>query len=750
MSISPLESRRQGWLRAVLVISFAVIHIDPSPIGAESKDNTPVSFVNDVVPILTKAGCNAGVCHAKAGNGQNGFQLSLLGFEPGEDYEHLVKEARGRRLFAATPDQSLLLLKASGKMPHGGGIRIKSDSQEFSLLQEWIRQGASFDPLDSCKLISFEVVPNRGTVPRRSELQLKALAHYSDGTVRDVTKWALYESNDKNNAEVTEHGLLKMGDISGKFAIMVRYQGQVAVYSASVPLGASVTEMPPAKNFVDEHVFANLMVLGIPPSPICEDEIFLRRVTLDIAGRLPTNEETVAFLANKSSDKRDLVIDELLRSPDYADYFASKWTTLLKNRRDDASDVVSNFAFHAWVRDSFLANKPYDQFVRELLAATGDVIGNPPVAWYKRVKEPKEQLEDVAQLFLGVRMQCAQCHHHPFEKWSQDDYYSLGAFFSQVGRKPSATRGEDLIFHKRGIAAMKNMKTGIPLKPAALGDAVPAITADEDPRLKLADWMGSRSNPFFGKSLVNRYWKHFFQRGLIEPEDDIRDTNPPTNPELLAALENHFLSSGFDLKELVRTITRSNAYQLSSTPNQDNQADRQNYARYYPRRLQAEVLLDAIDMIAGTQTDFANLPAGTRAVALPDNSYNNSSAFLRVFGRPQGQSVCECERVQSSSLAQSLHLLNASEIKSKLSHPAGRAEQLAKSDKNAEEKVRELYLIAFSRLPRPNELQTALDYLAEPQLDATGKPVDSQKATRENFQDLIWALVNAKEFLFNH
>jgi hypothetical protein len=440
----------------------------------------------------------------------------------------------------------------------------------------------------------------------------------------------------------------------------------------------------------------------------------------------------------------------LLQSPDYADYFASKWTALLKNRRDDASDMVANFAFHAWVRDSLLSNKPYDQFVRELLAATGTVIGNPPVAWYKRVKEPKQQVEDVAQLFLGVRMQCAQCHHHPFERWSQDDYYSLAAFFSQVGRKPSSVRGEDLIFHQRGVATATNVKTGLPLKPAALGDAIPGIAPDEDPRLRLADWMSSKDNPFFAKALVNRYWKHFFTRGLIEPEDDIRDTNPPTNPALLAALQRHFISSGFDLKELVRAITRSHAYQLSEEPNDYNLVDAQNYSRFYPRRLPAEALLDAIDRLAETQTDFANLPPGTRAVALPDNSYNRAIPFLKVFGRPEGESVCECERVQSSSLAQSLHLINAADIKAKLGNPNGRAERLAKSDQPLEAKVRDLYLAAFAREPRGDELKIATDYLTEPRVGADGKPVDALRASRENFQDLIWALINTKEFLFNH
>lgn len=738
------------FVRRRLIVSAAAMLLPAALPRSGDAAERPVSFVNDVMPVLTKAGCNVGVCHAKAGGGQNGFQLSLLGFEPQEDFEHLAKEGHSRRLFFAAPDRSLLLLKGSGQMPHGGGVRLDPSSENFALLREWIRQGAPYGSDGEPRLVSFEIQPGVGSVGRQGEQQLKALARYSEGGVRDVTNLALYESNDKSMADVSGRGLVKVFDISGNVSVMVRYQGRVAVYRASIPLGAPVENLPAPRNFVDQHVFANLKVLGIPPSPECDDATFLRRVTLDVAGRLPTAVEATAFLASSDGDKRDAAIDALLRSPDYADYFASKWTALLKNRRDDSSDIVSNFAFHAWVRDSLLANKPYDQFVRELLAATGTVIGNPPVAWYKRVKEPKQQIEDVAQLFLGVRMQCAQCHHHPFERWSQDDYYSLAAFFSQVGRKPSATRGEDLIFHKRGIAVASNMKTGVPLRPAALGDAIPEIPADQDPRLKLADWMGSKNNPFFARSLVNRYWKHFFQRGLIEPEDDIRDTNPPTNPALLAALEKHFIDSGFDLKEMVRAITRSRAYQLSEAPNEYNRADRQNYSRYYPRRLQAEVLLDAIDQLAGTQTDFTNLPPGTRAVALPDNSYNQSSPFLRVFGRPEGESVCECERVQSSSLAQSLHLINAPDIKAKLASPTGRAEGLAKEDRPVEAKIRELYLAAFSREPRAPELQAAVEYLGEPRATADGKPVDAQQAARENFQDLIWALINTKEFLFNH
>lgn len=730
-------SARQG------LIVFALL---ATP-GYASDD---VSFTNDVVPILTKAGCNMGPCHAKAGGGQNGFQLSLLGFEPEDDYESLVKQGRGRRIFLGAPEESLVLKKACGALPHGGGVRLTKDSYGYQRLLQWIAQGAHAKTPNEPEFLGIEVQPTRAVIETGGELKLTATAMYSDGSQRDVTQTALFESNNVAMAEVDELGVVKIQDIAGKASVMVRYQGKAAVFNAAIPMGAPVENVPPSKSFVDDLVFANLKELGIPPSEVCDDSTYLRRVTLDIAGRLPTIDETQAFIDDTSADKRDKLVERLLRSPGYADYFANKWTSLLKNRRDDASDITSNFAFHAWIRDSLLANVSYDQLVRELLAATGTVIGNPPVAWYKRVKDPKDQLEDVAQLFLGVRLQCAQCHHHPFEKWSQDDYYSLSAFFSQVGRKPTAVRGEDLIFHERGIAKAKNVKTGVELRPRALGDDVGDIAPDQDPRLLLADWMKSPENPFFAKALVNRYWKHFFQRGLIEPEDDIRDTNPPSNPELLAALEKHFIESGFDLKELVRLITTSTAYQLSAVPNEYNLADRQNYSRFYPRRMQAEVMLDSINDLTEATTVFANLPPGTRAIGLPDNSYNQASEFLRVFGRPDATSVCECERAQSASLAQSLHLINSGEIKSKLAAGTGRAAQLAKSEASDEEKVAEVYLAAFSRKPTSEELEAAIAYLNEPVLDADGNPVDAAKSRQQNYQDLIWALMNSKEFLFNH
>ncbi len=715
--------------------------------GAEPK---AINFVNDVAPILTKAGCNAGACHAKAGMGQRGFRLSLLGFEPEEDYEHIVKEGKGRRVFPGAPEQSLLVLKAANIVPHGGGNKLDPKSEGYKTLVRWIGEGMKYGKETDSKLVSIEVQPKRGSMKPKTEQQLKVLAHYSDGSTRDVTRIALYEPNDKNMAETGEEGLVKIRDLPGNVAVMVRYQGLVSVFSASIPLGAPVKDLPPAKNFIDELVFANLKAIGVPPSPVCDDATFLRRVSLDIAGRLPKVEETQAFLASTDPGKRDQLIETLLASGDYADYFASKWTPLLHNKRDAANDITANFAFHSWVRDAMQANTRYDEMARQLLAATGTIATNPAVAWYKRVKQPTQQLEDVAQLFLGVRMQCAQCHHHPFERWSQKDYYSFSAFFSQVGRKPTTTAGEDVIFHKRGIAQAENKKTLLPVKPAVLGGPALDILPDEDPRLRLADWLSDKSNPFFAKSLANRYWKHFFRRGLIEPEDDIRESNPPTNPELLDALAKYFIESGYDLKAIIRAITRSTTYQLSEQPNKDNGIDRQNFSHFYPKPLTAEVLLDAIDQFTGAQTDFADLPPGTRAIALPDNSYNRSSGFLKVFGRPEGASVCECERVQSSSLAQSLHLMNAADVKAKLATNNGRADKLAKLEAPDAEKLNQLYLAAFCREPRADERQVAASYLAKSRFDAAGNPLEPAKAKRQAYEDLLWALMNTKEFRYNH
>ncbi len=709
------------------------VAIEVSHIGNE----IPVNFPNEITPIFTKLGCNSGGCHGKA-SGQNGFKLSLLGFEPKEDYEYLVKEARGRRLFPASPDRSLLLLKATNGLPHGGGARLAVDSHEYRALRRWIQQGMPYGSDKDPTVTKIAVQPPSRSMVRGGEQQFRVTAHYSDGSTRDVTRVAQFDTNDTEMAEVTPTGLVKTLDLTGDVAIMARYQGHVDVFRASIPLGIKVENLPPAKNFVDEAVFAKLKVLGIPPSAVCDDATFLRRASIDIAGRLPSLQETQAFLADKDPAKRDKLIDRLLDGPEYADYFANKWAAILRIKRGNDASVRANYAFHGWIRRAFIDNKPYDQFVRDILAAAGEVGENPSVTWFKQVRQINEQVEDTAQLFLGLRIQCARCHHHPFEKWSQQDYYGMSAFFSRVGRKPGLLQFEERIYHQVGAASATNPKTGQGVPPTGL-DAKPAqLSPEDDPRHALVDWMAAPDNKFFAHALVNRYWKHFFSRGIVDPEDDMRVTNPASNPELLDKLAQKFIASKFDLKDLIRTICKSNIYQLSAEPNEYNRSDKQNYSRYYPKRLNAEVLLDAINVVTNTGTGFGGLPQGTRAVQLPDSA--GMTYFLTVFGKPQGESACECERSSEANLAQSLHLLNSSEVQGKLSDGNGRARQLSADDKRSdEEKINELYLWVFSRPPMDKEKQVALAHI---------KKHEKQKAVA--YEDILWALINTKEFLFNH
>lgn len=733
-----ITARTKDGLSASLAVTVESFH-----------ESIPINFPNRIVPILTKAGCNGGGCHGKSA-GQNGFRLSLLGFEPEEDYEHLVKESRARRLFPAAPERSLLLLKGVALLPHGGGKRLEPDSADYQLLIRWIRQGMPYGTAKDPTVKGIQVIPKERVMSLGGEQQLVVLANYTDGSVEDVTRSALFEPNDKDMARADDDGRIRLFQQPGDVAIMVRFQAKVAVFRATIPLGAPVTELPKPKNFIDELVFKKLQTVGMPPSGDCDDSVFIRRVTIDITGRLPSPEETEHFLASTNVAKRDRLIDSLVDSPDYADYFANKWAALFRNKRTQGNEARGTYAFHGWIRDSLLANKPFDQFVREILGASGDIAQNPPVAWYRQVRDSTAQLEDAAQLLLGQRLQCAQCHHHPYEKWSQNDYYSFGAFFSRVGRKGGSQPGEEVIFHRRGVAEALNKKTKQPLPPAGLGAPLANLTPEDDPRQVLAEWMTHKDNRYFARALVNRYWKHFLNRGLVEPEDDMRETNPPTNPELLDALADRFITSGYDLKQLVRSITRSRTYQLSAVPNQFNGVDKQNYSRYYPRRLTAEVLFDSVNQVTKTPARWEGLPVGTRAVCLPDNSFNASVYFLQVFGRPDSSSACECERSQDASLAQSLHLLNSKDIQAKLGDDQGRAATLAADTRSDDEKLRELYLWALARSPKPEEIQFAKAHLTKGDArssDEKGNPVNGR---RQSYEDIVWALLNTKEFLFNH
>jgi hypothetical protein len=702
---------------------------------AHFDEDLPVNFPNEVVPLFTKHGCNGGGCHGKS-SGQNGFRLSLLGFEPREDYEFLTKESRGRRLFPAAPERSLLLLKGTATMPHGGGARLEVDSPPYRVLERWIRQGMPYgndsDPVPT----AIEVFPKTRVMQARQQQQLVVVAQFSDGTRRDVTRMTQLNSNDGEMAEVSPTGLVTTHEQTGTVAVMCIFQGHVDVFRATLPLGQEITQLPEPTNYVDHLVNDQLRRLGLPPSQVCDDATFLRRATIAIAGRVPSVNESRGFLADESPQKRVELVNRLLDSTDYADNFATKWSAILRNKRSQEGDKLATFAFFNWIRDSLHENVPYDQFVRDIITATGEVSVHAPVAWYRELKDPSAMVEDTAQLFLGMRIQCARCHHHPFEKWSQRDYHSFSAFYSRIGRKRTDVSGEDQIFHKQGVAGTRNPKTGETLVPAGLDSAPESLSPLDDPRDALAAWMTKRDNPFFARALVNRYWKHFFGRGLVDPEDDMRVTNPASNPELLDALAQDFVDHNFDLKYLVRTICTSTTFQLSAEPNEFNKNDKQNYSRYYPRRLDAEILLDAIDQVTAVPTQFSGVPAGTRAVQLPDNGFN--SYFLTVFGRPESSSACECERSGDASLAQSLHLLNSKDILGKVSADAGMAARLAADSRPLDQRIDELYLLAFARHPDADELSVARQY------------IESKSASREAFEDMVWALINTKEFLFNH
>lgn len=724
------------------------------PVEVTSVDeNRPINFANEVVPVFTKLGCNSGGCHGKA-SGQNGFKISLLGFEPEVDFAALVKEARGRRLMPSAPDSSLFLLKATGQIAHGGGKKMEKDSDEYRIVRRWIAAGMPYGLPTDPTVTKISVYPEHRILTRQNHQQFAVYAHYSDGMVEDITRRTQYDSNDTEIAVVDGAGLVRTLGLSGEAAIMARYQGNVAIFRSTVPLGAKTPEWNfEEKTVVDKFTSKKWKDLGLVPSDLCSDEVFIRRVYLDITGTLPTPLQVKNFLADKEPKKRDKLVDELLETPEYSYYFASKWADILKVKRGrDANQGMNRaqgtFAFHSWIRDAMASDKPYDQFVRDILTANGDESKNPPAVWYKDNQQPEQFTDDTAQVFLGLRIACANCHHHPYEKWSQDDYWGLAAFFGRVGKKvvqqPSTTPQQvsTLTVFTRSSGGVTNKRTGQGAKIKALDGAVMEISAEVDPREKLADWITDPTNPFFARAVSNRYWAHFFGHGIVDPLDDMRVTNPPSNPELLDALSKDFVANKYSLKSLVRTICKSRTYQLSAVPNEFNKHDKQASARYYPKRLSAEVLLDAVCQVTASPTQFGGLPtdsfAPKRAIQLPDESFN--SYFLDVFGRPQRISACECERVSEANLAQALHLLNSDEVQNKLTRQGGRADALVSpNDKRSDaEKVEEMFLWVFARKPSESDMKIALDHIQKHQAN--------KKAAYEN---ILWALINTKEFVFN-
>ena len=698
-----------------------------------------VDFRTEVMPLLSKHGCNAGGCHGKQ-SGQNGFKLSLFGFDTTFDYEAIAKEARGRRLFPANPDASLFLLKGAGKVPHGGGKRLNPDSADYAVVQRWIAAGAPASAPDVPKVVKLRVLPTDAVLKPEQMQQLAVIAEYSDGTSRDVTRQAEYFSNLDVVAVVDAEAGVKAGKESGEAAIMARHMGFVAVFKAIVPHGPVLTEIPDFKpnNKVDELAVAKWKKLGLKPSPTCDDPTFIRRVTIDLSGRLPTAAEVKAFVADTSADKRAKLIDKLLDSGDYPAYFAMKWGSILRNSPLAGADQAA-VAFHNWLKDQIARNRPSDEFGRGVVAAAGEWQDAPAInwLWQNRDDQLHQVTADVAQVFLGTRLQCAKCHHHPYERWGQADYYGLAGFFTRLGRK---NFGQPPPYYASATPTTgeRDPTTGKTPEPKFLDGAVGKFTADEDPRHALVDWMAKPGNPFFAKALVNRLWGHFLARGLVSEADDLRETNPASNPELLDWLAADFTKQMYDVKHVIRTILNSRVYQLSAEPTEFNKNDKQNFARYYARRMPAEVFLDAVNSTCGVRGGFGGNGVNTnaRAIDLPHEGFG--SYFLDTFDRPKRVTVCECERSTGATLGQVLLLANSDEMENKIADGNGRVAKMVKDKRATGDMIEELYLTALGRAPNAAEKKRLGDYI--------NRAKDKQRAV----EDVLWAILNTREFMFNH
>lgn len=708
------------------------------PVRVDRRDaSAAIDFANHVVPLLSKYGCNSGACHGKASH-PSGLKLSVFGFDAATDYEVLVKADRGRRVFLSSPEKSLFLQKASGTTPHGGGRRLSRDSADYDLILSWVRQGVPPARTDAPQLIGLDVSPKERTLAANSRQQILATARYSDGSARDVTSAASYTSNAVNIAEVDSSGVVRMGNTPGEAAIAIHYMGQVASVQFQSPRAAPPTPVKfPPNNIVDELVAAKFAKMGLTPSLVCDDAVFLRRLFLDTIGTAPTPNEVREFLADRSSDKRSRWIDRVLERPEYADYWALYWSDILLVDRQKLGDRGA-FEFHRWLRQQFAANRPYDQWASELVTATGNSATNGPVNLFRAADTPEDVAKTISQAFLGVRLECAQCHHHPFEKWSQDDFYGFAGFFSGLERKPTAPQRTFLFHAGARETRIPGSNKLVAMRPLG-GETVSTIGGD--PRRALANWMTSPENPYFATLVANRLWKHFLGRGLVESEDDLRSTNPPTNAPLLDALSRNLVDQKFNLKSLKRLILQSRTYQLAGTIPGVNDDDQQNHTHHYVRRLSAEMLLDAISDATGSPEEFPGLPRGTRAIALWDNRM--PSYFLEIFGRPERTTPCECGRVTEPTISQALHLMNAPEIEAKLSDPEGRVANLLRRETDDDRVIDELCLATMGRFPSDRERTIARKLFAEePQPTADAK---SRSAAAE---DYLWTLLNSYDFLF--
>jgi hypothetical protein len=725
-------------VRRSLGIILAILFL--LPCAARAAD---VSFRNQVQPILAKFGCSSGACHGAAA-GQNGFRLSLRGYDDESDWRNLTRQAFGRRIIPADPSSSLLLTKATGFVPHKGGVRFAPESPEFKILGEWIAAGAPGPKADDPHVERIEILPRHAVLKPGDARQMTVKAHFSDGSAQDVTHWAKYTAADTSVATVDDPTGKVTVVGNGEGAITAWYLSKIAIATIASPYPSGVSagafSSAPRRNVIDELVLEKLRDLNLPPSPRCGDSEFVRRAFLDTIGVLPKPDETQAFLADPSPDKRDRLIDALLARPEFVDYWTYRWCDLLLVSSKSLKPGPM-WAYANWVRDRVARNVPWDQFAREVVTATGSTADNGAAAFFALHDDPLEMSETVTLTFMGQSINCARCHNHPMEKWTNDQYYGMANLFARVRSKGgggSARKGGDgeIVVFAAPQGDLVQPRTGKPQPPRTLGgDAVPDGST-RDRRAYLADWLCSPKNDAFARSIANRVWANFMGVGLVESVDDMRETNPPSNEKLMAALAGYLVEQKFDLKALMRLILQSETYQRDSKPLPANAGDRRFYSRYYPRRLMAEVLLDAFSQVTRVPTEFKNYPTGWRAMQLPDS--NLDSYFLDSFGRPKREATCECERTREPSMAQVLHLANGDTINQKLRAPGSVVEQLMKAKTPDDQAVEDAYLSTLCRRPTDAERAALVKVLADPGANR-----------REVLEDLYWSLMSSKEFLFN-
>ncbi|MBX7209440.1 MAG: DUF1553 domain-containing protein [Verrucomicrobiaceae bacterium] len=705
----------------------------------DSPKDRPVSFNLDVMPIFMRGGCNQGGCHGAA-RGKDGFRLSLFGMDPSGDYIRLTREMVGRRVNLAIPEESTLVEKAIGSVPHSGNQCFDTKTPYYSTLIEWISSGAQNDPPEVARVTGIEIYPKQMVLEGTgSQQQITIKATYSDGTDRDVTDLAVFMSNNDPTASVTKNGLVTSGDRGAAF-IMARFNVFTTVSQVLVIPSDLKYERPKLveNNYIDQLVNEKLHKLRILPSGICSDEDFVRRAHIDIAGVYPEVDDIRSFVADKNPKKREALVDQLLQRKEFTELWVMKWAELLQIRsglnNNQPPFYKNTLLYYNWLSDNIAKNRPINEIAIELLSSTGGTVSNPPVNYFQMELDPLKVTENVAQVFMGMRIQCAQCHNHPFDRWTMSDYYGFESFFMQIGRKQTDDPQEVIVYNSKG-GESKHFLTGAVMKPKFLGGEEPEIKPGQDRRRVMAEWLASPRNPYFARNVANIIWTHFTGVGVVDPVDDVRITNPPSNPELMEELAKRLTDYKYDLRKIVRDIATSMTYQRTSLVNETNAGDKRNYSHAYVRRVRAEVLLDAISAITGTPNKFQGLPLGARAVQIADGAVSNY--FLTTFGRAKRESVCACEVKMEPTLSQALHLMNGDAINDRIKQ-GGVVAKMINDKKTDREIVDNLYLRCFTRLPNDKEWTAIQRTIAE--------AADNRKTALE---DLFWALLNSKEFFFN-